>query len=172
MTPSTALSTQSIISVGAVAWAITLPFLPSSVLNTLRNPIATFVLLAIVLAALQYGPITGVLVLAAVLLTFVERNRLHIKNSLLNKATGEEVTYEKQLAPSAPMSPNEVHPSPVYAETESMDYMPHEETGTNQFEGVGESIDEKNVVQTISSTPEVAAKFFVGQGFGATELRG
>ena len=172
MAPSTALSTESMISIGAVAWSVALPFLPSSILDSLRNPIATFVLLAIVLVALQYGSVTGVLVLAAVLLTFVERNRLHIKNALLNKATGEDSSYEKQLAPSPPMSPNEVHPSPVYAETESVDYMPHEETGSNQFEGVGETIDEKNVIQTISSTPEMAAKFFLNQGLGATELRG
>ena len=172
MAPSTALSTESIISIGAVVWAVGLPFFPAPVLQTLRHPLAAFVLLAIVLIALPYGPIPGVLVLLAVMLTFVERNRVTIQNAFLAKATGEEPKYEQQLAASPPMSPDEIHPSPVVPDVESIDFQPNEESGSNAFEAIGDSQDEKNVIQTISSTPEVAAKFFVNQGFGATDLRG
>lgn len=172
MAPSTALSTESIISIAAVAWAVGLPFFPSDGLKLLRHPFAAFGLLAVVLLALPYGPIPGVLVLAAVLLTFVERNRLTIQNSLLQKATGEEPKYEQQLAASPPMSPDEIHPAPVSPDVESVDFMPNEESGSNAFEPIAESQDEKNVIQTISSTPEVAAKFFLNQGLGATDLRG
>jgi hypothetical protein len=169
---STALSIESIISIGAVAWAVGLPFLPTQVHEALRHPFAAFVLLAIVLAGLRYGPIPGVLVLLAVLLTFVERNRVAIKNSLLEKAAGEEPTYEKQLQPSLPMDPNEVHPLPILPATEEIDYMPNDEMGSNEFEPVAASQDEKNVIPTISSTPEVAERHFLNQGFGATKLAG
>lgn len=169
---STALSIESIISIGAVVWVIGLPFLPSQVHEALRHPVAAFVLLALVLAGLRFGPIPGVLVLLAVLLTFVERNRLMIKNSLLEKAAGEEPSYEEQLQPSLPMSPHEVHPLPTLPATEEIDYMPNDESGSNEFEPVAESQDEKNVIQTISSTPEVAERHFIQQGFGATKLAG
>lgn len=169
---STALSTESIISIGAVVWAVALPFLPSQVHQALRHPVATFVLLALVLGALRFGPIPGVLVLLAVLLTFVERNRVTIKNSLLEKAAGKEVTYQEQLQASLPMDPNEVHPLPTLPATESIDFMPNDELGSNEFEPVAQSQDEKRVIPTISSTPEVAERHFVNQGFGATKLAG
>jgi hypothetical protein len=169
---STALSIESIISIGAVVWVIGLPFLPSQVHEALRHPVAAFVLLALVLAGLRFGPIPGVLVLLAVLLTFVERNRLMIKNSLLEKAAGKEPSYEEQLQPSLPMSPSEVHPLPTLPATEEIDYMPNDESGSNEFEPVALSQDEKNVIQTISSTPEVAERHFIQQGFGATKLAG
>lgn len=172
MAPSTALSTESIISIAAVIWAVALPFLPSVLLKQLRQPLAAFVLLAIVLLALPYGPIPGVLTLVAVLLTFVERNRFTIQNALLNKATGEEAKYDEQLAAAPPMSPDEIHPAPVLPDVESVDFQPNEESGSNAFEPIGDSQDEKNVIQTISSTPEVAAKYFLNQGLGATDLRG
>ena len=169
---STALSTESIISIGAVAWAVALPFFPPQIHQALRHPLAAFVLLAVVLAGLRFGPIPGVLVLLAVLLTFVERNRVTIKNSLLEKAAGPEPTYQQQLQASLPMDPNEVHPLPTLPATESMDYMPNDELGSNEFEPVAASQDEKNVIQTISSTPEVAERHFVNAGFGATKLAG
>lgn len=169
---STALSTESIISIGAVAWAVALPFLPSPVLEALRHPVAPFILLAVVLVALPYGPIPGVLVLLAVLLTFVERNRVTIKNTLLAKAAGEEPTYQKQLEASLPMDPKEVHPLPTLPATEELEYMPNDEMGSNEFEPVAASQDEKNVIPTISSTPEVAERHFLNQGFGSTKLAG
>jgi hypothetical protein len=169
---STALSTQSMISIGAVAWAVGLPFLPSQVHQVLRHPIAAFVLLAIVLVALPYGPVPGVLVLLAVLLTFVERNRVTIKNSLLEKAAGADPTYQEQLQASLPMDPNEVHPLPTVPDTEEIAFMPNDDMGTNEFEPVAATQDEKNVIQTISSTSDVAGKFFLNQGLASTKLAG
>jgi hypothetical protein len=169
---STALSTESIISIGAVAWAVGLPFFPSQVHQVLRHPIAAFVLLAVALAALPYGPIPGVLVLLAVLLTFVERNRVTIKNSLLEKAAGENPTYQEQLQASLPMDPNEVHPLPTMPSLEEHPFMPNDEMGSDSFEPVAASQDEKNVIQTISSTPDVAGRFFLNQGLASTKLAG
>lgn len=168
----TALSTPSILSIVAVLWSIGLPFFPTAILEAIRSPIATVILLATVLIALSFGPIPGVLVLFAVLLTFVERNTLHIKNAFLGKSAGEEPKYEEQLAPAEPMSPEEVHPGPQLPETESLDYIPNEESGSDVFEPVGSSIDEKNVIPTISSRSDVAEKFFLQQGLASTELRG
>lgn len=169
---STALSTESIISIGAVTWAVALPFLPSQVHEALRHPLAAFVLLVLVLGGLRYGPVPGVLVLLAVLLTFVERNRVTIKNTLLEKAAGKEVTYQEQLQASLPMDPNEVHPLPTNPATESIDFMPNDEMGSNEFEPVAQTQDEKNVIPTISSTPEVAERYFLKQGLASTNLAG
>lgn len=169
---STALSTESMISIGAVAWSVALPFFPSPVLEALRHPVAAFVLLAVVLAALPFGPVPGVMVLLAVLLTFVERNRNTIKNSLLAKAAGEEPTYQKQLQASLPMDPNEVHPLPTLPATEELAYMPNDEMGSNEFEAVAPSQDEKNVIPTISSNPEQAERHFLNQGLASTKLAG
>jgi hypothetical protein len=90
----------------------------------------------------------------------------------LEKAAGEEVTYQKQLQASLPMDPNEVHPLPTLPATEEIDFMPNDEIGSNEFEPVAQSQDEKNVIPTISSTPEVAERYFLSQGLASTKLAG
>jgi hypothetical protein len=50
--------------------------------------------------------------------------------------------------------------------------MPNDEWGSDGFEPVAASQDEKNVIQTISSTPDVAAKYYLNQGLASTKLAG
>lgn len=173
MVPSTALTTGSIVSVVAVLWSIFLPFAPSIVFTTIRHPLAVVVLLVIVLLALPLGPIPGVLVLVAALLTFAERNGVHLKDSLVKKTVEEPAGYEEQMRAAPPMSPAEIHPAPVEPDmSEEVQFMPNDDIGSNSFENVGESQDEKTVIPTISSTSTTAEKFYVQQGLGATTLQG
>ncbi len=173
MVPSTALTTGSIVSLIAVLWSVFLPFAPPAVFTVIRHPLAVVALLVAVLAALPLGPIPGVLVLVAVLLTFAERNGIHLKDSLVKKTVDEPAGYEEQMRAAPPMSPAEIHPAAEAPESGlEVEFMPHDDMGSNSFENVGESQDEKTVIPTISSASTTAEKFYVQNGLGATTLQG
>ena len=123
-------------------------------------------MLFVVLLALPCGPIPGVLTLVAVALTFVERNRRKISKKIVNS----DVTYEQQMAPSPPMSPDEVHPP--------FDVPSHEETpyyttqdASDGFEGIDSSIDEKQVIPTLSPDNDASERLYVDTHLGSTELK-
>jgi hypothetical protein len=159
---------DTIISGIAVAWAISLPFVPDTLFPLLDNPIGVILVLLAVLLALPYGTVPGVLMILAVALTFVERNRRKISTKLLKE---DVVTLEKQLAPSPPMSEAEVHPEFESSPHEEEQFYP-EQDQTDTFEPVAASINEKSAIPTISTNTgsDSATKFFVSQHLAKTEL--
>lgn len=154
----------------AVLWSVGLPFFPDSIFRLLDNIVGIFILLVVALLALPHGPVPGVLVLIAVALTFVERNRRKVSTKLLNEGTP---TLEKQLESAPPMSVKEIHPSWEVADVNEGDSAFHPEgDATDAFEPVASSINEKSAIPTIGTNTgsDSATRFYVSQHLAKTEL--
>ena len=157
-----------IVSGIAVAWSVGLPFFPDALFSLLDNVVGVFVLLIAVLMALPQGAVAGVLVIIAVALTFVERNRRKVTSKLL---TDGQPTLEKQLESAPPMSSEEVHPQWEPPTEDETKFTPeHDQNDT--FEPVAASINEKSAIPTINTNTgsDAATRFYVNQHLGKTEL--
>lgn len=157
-----------IVSGLAIGWAVSLPFLPDTMFGLLDTIVGVLILLLAVLLALPQGTVPGVLVLLAVALTFVERNRRKVASKLL---TDGQPSLEKQLAPSPPMSEAEIHPQWEVSHEDETQFHP-EQDQTDSFEPVASSINEKSAIPTINtnSGTDSATRFFVSQHLAKTEL--
>jgi hypothetical protein len=162
-----ALSTDTVLIGLAVVWSLFLPFYPDTLFVLLDGIIGVFLLLFIALLALPYGTLPGILVLVAVALTFVERNRRKIQRKIINVPT---VTYQQQMAPSPPMSSEEIHPSYDSPEQEEIPFYP-EENASDNFEAVGSSINEKQPIRTLTPDNDATERLYVNQQLGDTELK-
>lgn len=164
---ATMKATPDMILIGlAIAWSLFLPSYPDTLFVLLDSLIGVFLLLLVVLLVLPQGVIPGVLVMFAVALTFVERNRRKINHKIVMT---DYPTLKQQLAPSPPMSPLEVHPAYEYAEHDETTFYP-EEQQNDSFEPVAPSIDEKAPIPVISSNMDKAEKFYIQQHLGKTDL--
>jgi hypothetical protein len=161
------LSTDTILIAIAIVWSLCLPFYPDTLFVLLDGIVGVFFLLFAVLIALPYGTVPGVLVLVAVALTFVERNRRKINTKLLNP---QEIRYEEQMAPPPPMSPDEVHPAYEYPQEEELPFYP-EQDASDTFEAVGRSINDKQPIKTLTPYNDASERLYVKQHLGDTELR-
>jgi len=157
-----------IVSGLALVWAISLPFLPDTMFGLLDSIVGVLILLLAVLLALPQGTVPGVLVLLAVALTFVERNRRKVATKLIPDI---ESTLQQQLAPSPPMSDAEIHPEWETSQEEETKFFP-EEQQTDSFEPVASSINEKSAIPTINTNTgtDSATRFFVSQHLAKTDL--
>lgn len=165
MVKDLSMSTDTILIATAVLWSLFLPFYPDTLFVLLDGVIGVFLMLFVVLLALPCGTVPGVLVLVAVALTFVERNRRKITSKLMVP----EVTYQQQMAPSPPMSPEEVHPSYEYPQEEEVPFYP-EENASDSYQPVN-SMNEKQPIRTLTPYNDETERLYVNQHLGDTELR-
>ena len=161
-------STDTVLMGIAIVWSLFLPFYPDTLFLLLDGMVGVFLLLLVALLALPCGAVTGVVVLVAVALTFVERNRRTIQRKIIDIPA---VTYQEQLAPSPPMSDEEIHPSYDIAPEEDVPFYPEQGTGSDSFEPVGSSIDDKQPIQTLTPDNDRTERLYVNQGLGDTELK-
>ena len=137
---------QVIIGV-ALLWSLSLPYFPDAGIQLLDTLLGAFLLLLVAVSSLSHGPVPGVLTLCAVALTFVERNRRKIKTHMLDS----EPSLEKQLESAPPMRDDEIHPQFDMPTNEDIPFVP-KENATDEFEDIGyNSIDEKQVIPTVSN---------------------
>ena len=108
-----------------------------------------------------------IVVFVAVALTFVERNRRTIQKKIIDVPS---VTYQQQMAPSPPMSDEEIHPSYDIAPEEEVPFYP-EGPANDSFEPVGTSIDDKQPIKTLTPDNDRTERLYVDQGLGDTELK-
>ncbi len=157
-----------IISGLAIAWSVSLPFLPDTLFSLVDNVVGVLLLLILSLVMLPYGAVPGVLTLIAVALTFVERNRRKVATKLLEDG---KPTLEKQLASAPPMSDMEIHPQWETSNEDEAKFYP-EQDQTDAFEPVDASINEKTAIPTIGTNTgsDSATKFFLNQHLAKTEL--
>lgn len=150
----------------AVVWSLLLPSFPDTLFELLDSLIGVFLLLLVVILALPQGVVPGVLVMIAVALTFVERNRRKINRKIVMV---DSPRLQQQLAPAPPMSDLEVHPAYEYAEHDESSFYPEKEA-SDEFEAVGPSINEKVAIPTISSNSDKAEHFYKAMSLGKTDL--
>lgn len=151
----------------AIAWSLFLPFAPDTLFVLLNGVVGVFFLLATSVLALSYGTVPGVVVFVAVALTFVERNRRTIQKKIVDVPT---VTYQEQLAPSPPMSDEEIHPAYDMPPEEEVPFYP-EGPASDSFEPVGTSINEKQPIKTLTPDNDTTERLYVDQGLGDTQLK-
>lgn len=161
------VSTDTLLIGIAVVWSLMLPFYPDTLFVLLDGIVGVFLLLFVALMALPYGTVPGILVFVAVALTFVERNRRKINTKIFATPT---VDYKQQLAPSPPMSDEEIHPAYEYPQEEEVPFYP-EENASDSFERVGTSIDEKQVIRTVTPDNDKTEQLYVRENLGDTELK-
>lgn len=141
---------------------LTAPFLPTTLYKmAFSNMIVPLVLLVALLVSLRTSPIGSVTLLLAVMALFVEYRARVISMSLPPATKAPE--YEQQLAPAPPVVPDEVHPEPKLPSGKMVYYKPAGETGTNIFEPIDGSINQKKALEG-PRLPEEANKFLVQQG--------
>jgi hypothetical protein len=162
-----AFSTDTVLIGIAVLWSLFLPLYPDTLFALLDGIIGVFLLLLIALLALPYGTIPGILVLVAVALTFVERNRRKIQRKIIDVSA---VTYQEQMAPSPPMSMEEVHPAYETPEQDEIPFYP-EENANDSFEPVPGSMEEKQPIKTLTPNNDQTERLYVSQHLGDTELK-
>lgn len=162
-----ALSTDTLLIGLAVLWSLFLPFYPDTLFVLLDGIVGVFLLLLIVLLALPYGTLPGILVLVAVALTFVERNRRKIQSKIINIPS---VTYQQQMAPSPPMSEEEIHPAYDSPDQEEIPFYP-EDNASDSFDPVGRSINDKQPIRTLTPNNDATERLYVSQHLGDTELK-
>ena len=157
-----------LVSGTAIAWSILVPFLPDTFFSLLDTVVGVLLLLIIALVALPQGPVPGVLVLIAVALTFVERNRRKVSTKLLRQ---DVPSLAKQLESAPPMSDQEVHPQWDTTHEDETNFFPEQEQ-TDAFQPVAASINEKTAIPTISTNTgsDSATRFFVSQHLAKTDL--
>ena len=163
------ISTDTLIIGIAAAWSLALPYFPDALFHLLDSLIGAFLLLLVVVLLLPQGVVPGVIVVAAVALTFVERNRRKIGGKLQDLSYP---TLQQQLAPSPPMSDQEVHPAyevPPTGSEEDTSFFP-EGDASDRFEAVAPSMDEKQAIPTISSNTDTAERFYIRNAFAKTDL--
>ena len=141
---------------------LTAPFLPTTIYKmAFSNMIVPLVLLVALLVSLRTSPIGSVTFLLAIMALFVEYRARVISMSL--PAATKAPEYEQQLAPAPPIVPDEVHPEPKLPSGNMVYYKPSNSTGTNIFDPVDSSIDEKKVMEGPRAPGDVS-KFLVEQG--------
>jgi hypothetical protein len=163
---STTLTTGHFIIVLAILWSLLLPYYPTELLHLLDSFVGIFILLLAALLVLPYGPVPGVVVLVAVALTFVERNRRKIQDKILDTSVAE---LQQQLKPAPPLRSDEIHPDFETPHEEEAEYMPTEDA-TDKFTRVDESIDEKGLNATVPTNNAAVARMLQNASLAKTTL--
>lgn len=138
-----ALPTQTKLMIGEVVILFIIPFLPNSILSLTDNLIVRLILMSIVLASSLCGPYVLLLTFIVVLSIFGLRNQIKAKTIIPpSMNTIQEVDYP---------SPEVVidQPPPQVPDQESYNFEPQQDSGNDEFQPVGESINEKIVMNSV-----------------------
>ncbi len=133
---------------------------------TAGSIVGSFGLLLLTLASLRYDLVVGVAVFLASASLFLESRRRTI-DRVVSGTTNQGAPVKELVVPARDIVPGEVHPSRQDAEILDHGYEPTEETGSNTFEAVGESQDEKHPLDTVPPEPERVSEFFQAKGLAS-----
>ena len=151
----------------ACAVFIVSSYIPSWFLQlTVGTNVGALILLVMVLIVLQTDIVLGLAVFLAVAALFLE-NRRRTVNKVTAMMTGKPPPFEvKELSTPAPnLVPGEIHPDRKGSEVEDVGFEPAEDSGKNDFEGIGaESQDEKQPLETVPPQPSVIGEFMQAKG--------
>jgi hypothetical protein len=156
------------ILVGACLTFLLSPYLPTTLLNLLvGNKIGAAVVLVGVLYLLRQDVVLALAMFLAVAALFLEqRRRIVHELSAVKEAKEVPSTVENLGKPAPDLVPGEVHPSSEEPEVQDHGYEPEQETGSNSFERVGESLDEKHPLETVPPQPEEVSAFLQAKNLG------
>jgi hypothetical protein len=162
------VSTSVGILVGACLTFLLSPSLPTGLLNLLvGNKVGAAILLVVVLYFLRQDVVLALALFLAVAALFLEQRR-RIVNELSAVKEAKEVpsSVENEGKPAPDLVPGEVHPSHDEPEVQDHGFEPERETGSNDFERVAESQDEKHPLETVPPYPEEVSAFLQAKQLG------
>lgn len=147
-------------------------WVPAPVLKVLvGNPIGVFVLLAISVVTVRYNVIDGTAVFLACGALFLEnrkRTLSRIENTTGDNGSGTRVstqaTVESLSVPAEDLVEGEVHPEHDTPSEDESSFNPKGDNGSNKFEPVDDTINEKVPPETLSGSAGSMADRFVRGG--------
>jgi hypothetical protein len=148
------------------------PWTPAPVLKVVvGNPIGVFVLLAASVITVKYNVIDGIAVFLACGVLFLEnrkRTLSRIENKSGDDGSGKRVstqaTVESLSTPADDLIEGEVHPEHDTPSEDESSFNPKGDNGSNKFEPVDDTINEKVPPETFSGSAGSMADRFVRGG--------
>lgn len=147
------------------------PYVPNSMLKLAVNSYAgVATLLVASLVAVRYDMVVGLAVFLAAGALFLEnRKRLVAGETAPAVASVSSTPAPVSMLdePAEPVVEGEVHPAQEVPTRESHSFKPSDEDHTDDFKPVGESINEKEPLETApSNRSQTMADLFEKEGFG------
>jgi hypothetical protein len=161
------MSSRILALVAACAVFLLAPYIPYSLLRlAVGNKVGSFVLIALVIYVLMQDNVLGLACFLAVAALFLEQRRRTVETVKKAQDPNIQPTFSvDQLSTPAPnIVPGEVHPPRKDAEVEDYSFEPSEETGTDKYDGVSESFDEKKPLNTVPPQPNEVSQMLQAKG--------
>jgi len=155
--------------ISACAVFLIAPYFPSALLNLLvGNYFSTGALMIATLFVLRKDIVLGLAFFLAAAALFLEQRRRIVTKVQIAMETlphGKPAGVEALNTPAPPIVKGEVHPPRESASYEDHGFEPTEQTGSNDFSKVDESINEKKPLETVPPHPEEIADLMEDRGF-------
>ena len=161
------MSSRILALVAACAVFLLAPYIPYSLLRlAVGNKVGSFVLIVLVIYVLMQDNVLGLACFLAVAALFLEQRRRKVETVKKAQDPNIQPTFSvDQLSVPAPnIVPGEVHPPRKDAEVEDYSFEPSEETGTDKYDGVSESFDEKKPLNTVPPQPNEVSQMLQAKG--------
>jgi hypothetical protein len=160
------------IIVGSLAVFLLAPWIPDIVVKVLvGNPIGVFVLLALSIVTVLYNAIDGIAVFLACGVLFLENRKRILSRIEKSVATGDDGSGIRKsthgstdMVPADDLIDGEVHPEHDKPSEDESAFSPKDSDGTNKFDPVDETINEKVPPETLSGSAGDMADKFVRDG--------
>jgi hypothetical protein len=164
------LSPTLLLLLGACAVFLLSPYIPYSILRLLvGNNVSAALALGLVLYMLAKDRVVGLAVFLAVAALFLEQRRrtVEVVTNAQDPQRKSAFTVEQLNKPAPNIVPGEVHPPRSDSEVEDYSFEPTEESGTNKFENIDETYNEKHPLDTVPPQPSEVSQFLQDKGLAA-----
>jgi hypothetical protein len=144
------------------------PYIPLDVLKlVVGNRVGAFLLIGLVIYALVLDNTIGLAVFLAACALFLEQRRRTVEIVKEVQGSGKESLVDNLIVPAPNIVPGEVHPSKRDAEVDDYSFEPTEESGTNTYDKVGESYNEKDPLDTVPPQPNEVSELLQQKGLAS-----
>jgi hypothetical protein len=159
------------IILGSLAVFLATPWIPTPVIKFLvGNPIGVFALLALSIVIVMYNIIDGLAFFLASGVLFLE-NRKRILSHIEKGASGDDGSGKRKSThssvdylPADDLVDGEVHPEHDKPSEDESSFNPKDDSGSNKFDPVDETINEKVPPETLSGSADSMAEKYVRDG--------
>jgi hypothetical protein len=143
------------------------PYIPFDVLKLIvGNRVGAFLLIGLVMYALILDNTIGLAVFLAACALFLEQRRRTVE-IVKEVGSGSEAPVDNLMVPAPNIVPGEVHPPKKDAEVDDYSFEPTEESGTNTYDKVDESYDEKQPLDTVPPQPNQVSELLQEKGLAS-----
>jgi hypothetical protein len=164
------MSSRIVALTAACAVFLLAPYIPYSLLRlAVGNKVGAFVLIALVIYALMQDNVLGLACFLAVAALFLEQRRRKVEVVKKSQDPNIQPTFPvDQLSVPAPnIVPGEVHPPRKDAEVEDYSFEPSDGVATDTFDGVSESFDQKQPLDTVPPQPNQVSQMLQAKGLAS-----